>query len=218
METQIEGIAATATDEAVVVTSTRPLIALSSALIGGGMTAPRSILNLHVQKGYVGMTPDLDLISYAERRGLSAPTVGMMTAARTATPGWHVERRQGVTACAIVTAGLSNAISAGLSEPEDGAVAGTINTIVLLDGALSDGALVNAALTATEAKTRTLGELNAVTPEGYVATGTSTDALVIACTGRGPTLPFAGPATEAGYAIARAVSIALTAALNGLPK
>ncbi len=53
--------------------------------------------------------------------------------------------------------------------------------------------MVNAVITATEAKTGVLMALNARTKEGDPATGTSTDAIVIACTGRGTPVPYAGP-------------------------
>jgi adenosylcobinamide amidohydrolase len=47
------------------------------------------------------------------------------------------------------------------------------------------------------------------TPQGEPATGTSTDAVVVACTGRGEQLRYAGPATPAGWLAARAVRTAM---------
>ena len=54
-----------------------------------------------------------------------------------------------------------------------------------MDGALTPAAMVNAVITATEAKTMTLAEWDVRTPEGEPASGTSTDTVVVACTGRG---------------------------------
>jgi len=64
-------------------------------------------------------------------------------------------------------------------------------------------------ITATEAKTAVLQDWQLLTPDGHVATGTSTDAVVVACTGRGPTLPYAGPVTSVGATIARLVRMGL---------
>jgi len=81
---------------------------------------------------------------------------------------------------------------------------------ILLDGFISTAAaLVAAALTVTEAKARTLRELGIQVPEGGPATGTSTGALVVGCTGRGETLRYTGPVTEVGWLIGRSVRAAL---------
>ena len=48
------------------------------------------------------------------------------------------------------------------------------------------------------------------TPEGDPASGTSTDSVVVACTGRGEELGYAGPATPVGWLAARAVRAAMT--------
>ncbi|MGQ9557905.1 MAG: adenosylcobinamide amidohydrolase [Desulfurispora sp.] len=82
---------------------------------------------------------------------------------------------------------------------------GTINLIVLVDGNLSRPAMVNAVITATEAKVLALQQAGLRLPDGRPATGTTTDALVIACTGRGPLLPYAGAATTVGRMIGQAV-------------
>jgi len=82
---------------------------------------------------------------------------------------------------------------------------GTINLILLIDGCLTRAALVNAVITTTEAKTLALNEGGTRTREGSPATGTSTAAIVIACTGRGEPLCYAGTATEVGWLIGRAV-------------
>ena len=74
----------------------------------------------------------------------------------------------------------------------------TINMIFLIDAHLTPAAMVNAVITVTEAKTDVLLPRSVLTPEGHRATGTSTDAIVVACTNRGEPLPYAGPATEVG--------------------
>ena len=48
-----------------------------------------------------------------------------------------------------------------------------------------------------------------LSPEGAPASGTSTDAVVVACTGRGEAQSYAGPATVMGWLIARTVRRAI---------
>ena len=60
-------------------------------------------------------------------------------------------------------------------------------------------------ITVTEAKVGALADAGIVTAEGAPATGTVTDAVVLAWTGRGPRLPYLGPGTVAGWCLARAV-------------
>ena len=62
--------------------------------------------------------------------------------------------------------------------------------------------MVHAVITATEVKTQVLMARGVRTPEGYAATGTSTDAIAVASTGRGIPLLYAGPVTLVGWLIA----------------
>jgi adenosylcobinamide amidohydrolase len=45
--------------------------------------------------------------------------------------------------------------------------------------------------------------------------GTSSDAIVVAATGRGPRVRFGGPVSEMGWSIARAAGSALDAGIKG---
>jgi adenosylcobinamide hydrolase len=148
-----------------------------------------------------------------------------MTAAYTQFARCAVESLRDLTVAAVVSIGLSNTTSAGVTPPigrepagdansrPSAAAAtpkpGTINVILLIDGALTPAAMVNAVITATEAKTMTLGAWDVKTPEGDAASGTSTDTVVVACTGRGDELSYAGPATPVGWLAARAVRAAM---------
>ncbi|GAA3959700.1 adenosylcobinamide amidohydrolase [Actinomadura viridis] len=91
--------------------------------------------------------------------------------------------------------------------PVPGPRPGTVNIIVEVPAALSDAALVNAVMTATEAKTQALLEA------GYACTGTASDALCIAALipRSGKAEPFAGPRSTWGARIARAVHAAVHA-------
>jgi iron complex transport system ATP-binding protein len=213
MVVDFPGVTVTHSDAALVLRSPHPLHILSSAVVGGGFLRAGTILNWHVRKGYDHPHPAADLVAFAHRCGLPTPLVGMMTAALLQHARAATYQADGVTATAVVTAGLSNASTPGLSPPAV-LVPGTINMILLLDAALLPAAMVNAVITATEVKTQVVLAQGACTPEGHPATGTSTDAMVIACTGRGPDHPYAGPATPVGWLIGRSVRTALTEALR----
>ena len=84
-----------------------------------------------------------------------------------------------------------------------------INTIVVLDALAPPAALVNLVITVTEVKTSVLRDAAIRRPDGWLATGTSTDAVVIAATGRGRACEFGGPISDLGAVTARAARRAL---------
>ncbi len=184
--------------------SEAPLHTLSSAVVGGGFARVHYILNRHVHKHYTHPDPAADLRAFASEAGIGEPFVGMMTAAFLDQA--HLVRLQhgDVTLVGIGTVGLSNPTAAGLTLPAPTGP-GTINLILLVDAHLTPAAMVNAVITATEAKCAALVAGGVRSPAGHPASGTSTDAVVIACTGRGPAMPYAGPVTGVGWLIGRAV-------------
>ncbi|MFI1250620.1 adenosylcobinamide amidohydrolase [Streptomyces anulatus] len=90
---------------------------------------------------------------------------------------------------------------------------GTVNIVVTLPVALSDGAFVNAVATATEAK------VQALLDAGLDCSGTPTDAVCVAAPepGHDGGEPFAGPRSTWGARIARAVHTAVLAAARAAP-
>jgi iron complex transport system ATP-binding protein len=196
--------------------SEEPLAVLSSAVVGGGEGSARDILNVHVDDKYDGERPEDDLVAVAADLGVEGGFVGLMTAAYTQFARCAVETHGGLTVAAVVSVGLSNTSSAGVTPPfcleEDDSAPppGTINVLLLVDGGLTPAAMVNAVITVTEAKTMTLAAWDVKTTEGDDASGTSTDTVVVACTGRGEDLRYAGPATTVGWLAARAVRAAMT--------
>lgn len=90
--------------------------------------------------------------------------------------------------CCLATGGVGNALRSGVDTADwfeqDGIYAkipGTINIILLTNVTLTDGALAKAIITATEAKTTALQDMDArssVSPENQ-ATGTGTDNMII---------------------------------------
>ena len=208
----IAGVSVEVGSEAVVVRSHAPLRVLSSAVHLGGFTDARAIVNLHVKKHDPCADPAGMIGAFAHRAGVGAPWVGLLTGAHTERAVQVEEAAGGFHALAVVTVGLSNPVAAG-SSPVANWVASTINTIVVVDADPEPAALVNAVITATEVKGLALREAGLLA-DGRAASGTSTDAVVIAATGRGPVARFGGPASEMGWVVARAVRVALDRAIG----
>jgi adenosylcobinamide hydrolase len=213
MNLDFPGVTVELDRDALILCGARPLRCLSSAIAGGGMTDVYTILNRHVDKGYDHCDPAADLAAFAHERGIDGTFVGLMTAVQLEEARAATLSEGDLVVAAVATAGVRNATAAGMSLPYT-LRPGTINTILLADAHLTPAAMVNAVITITEAKTALLGERRVRTTGGYCATGTSTDAVVIACTGRGEPVPYAGPATPIGWLIGRCVRQALQEALD----
>jgi adenosylcobinamide amidohydrolase len=210
----IDGLAVRVDRTAVVVTSQRPLLALSSAVHGGGLQSARAVINLHVTKHDPCVAPAAMLEAFARHAAVPEPYVGLLTGAWTELATTGEEGGAGIATLAVATVGLSNRMAAA-HEPIQVWMPGTINTIVVVDANPDPAALVNAVMTATEVKTLALHEAGLRDGAGRLVTGTSTDAVVIAATGRGPGIRFGGPASELGWSIAQAAYKALTAGIRG---
>lgn len=215
MQLDFPGICIERNDAALILRSETALHTLSSAVVGGGFAQVRTIINCHVDKLYDCHDPVADLHTFARRQEIKGDYVGLLTAVWLRKARAVTRRDGGLTVSAIITAGVGNATAAGLSQPSQVEL-GTINIIVLVDARLAPGAMVNAVKTVTEAKTATLYQRGVLTPEGDPATGTSTDAVVVACTGRGLEQVYAGPATVAGHLLGRCVRDCLGEALDAV--
>jgi adenosylcobinamide hydrolase len=205
----IEGVAVVIDAEGVAVKAATPLAAASSALVGGGLAVVEAILNVHVPKGFACADSAEALAMFARRHRVSGPYVGLLTSAWTEKAERASSQRGALSAVAVVTVGLSNAITAGVSPVVRAAPPSTINTIVIVDGDAEPAALLNALMTVTEVKTLALVEAGVKGAAGHDATGTSTDAVVVATTQRGARQQFGGPISDFGWVTARAADIAL---------
>ena len=173
-----------------------PRLALSSAPHGGGHALVSWALIAQVPLDYARTDPDVHLGEIAKTTGLVGPGVAMMTAA--AVRKIVSVEDEGVLATATI--GLSKpTLAASWEEEAANAHVGTINLVVQLPVTLSPPALVNAVITVTEAKSQALWDL------GVIATGTASDAVCILCAPGGEPAPFAGPRSQWGARIARAV-------------
>ena len=181
---------------------------VSSAVQGGGLGPLQWWLNGQVDRVYRHPDPAAHLRAIASGLGLSGPGVGMLTAAdvRTAT------RSQDGGVSVTATVGLGLPVFAAASDQviatETAAVTpGTINLLIVVPVPLSDAALVNTVITATEAKAQALSHAR------VPGTGTSSDAVCVACpvAQDAPPEPYGGPRSPWGIRVARAVYAAVAA-------
>jgi iron complex transport system ATP-binding protein len=207
-EISIAGITVRVDETAVHVAAERRLTTLSSALVGGGFAEVHNIVNMHVDDVGEDSDPERELRAFVAGLGVTTPFVGLMTAASTRNARLSVASQGRLTVATVVSVGLSNRECAGTSLPAD-VPPGTINAIAVIDAALSPAAMVNTVITATEAKAVALAAWEVRTADGMPASGTSTDAVVVACTGRGAMLDYAGPATTVGWLVARTIRDAI---------
>ena len=200
----IPGVEIEASRDAVWVRSAAPLRVLASAVVGGDLDVTRHVVCMRVPRHYDSADPGADLRTFARGLGVAEPFVGLMTAARTGDASIAWEDADGVRVGAVATVGLGAPVAAGVTPPAAWRPS-TINVIVVLDAALERGAAVNGVITVTEAKVGSLVEAGVVAAGGAPATGTVTDAVVLAWTGRGRHVTYLGPGAVAGWCVARAV-------------
>ena len=200
----LDGVATRVGPEAVVVTAEHELIVLSSAVVGGGFTRARAVLNVHVPKNFACADAIGTVAAAARRLGVPSPWVGLLTGAWTERAEVAGATAGEVRALVVVTVGLSHPSAAG-STPPAAWVPATINTIAVVDADPEPAALVNLVATLTEVKTDVLRAAGVRCADGRPATGTSSDAIVVAATGRGARCRYGGPLTDVGWAAASAV-------------
>lgn len=205
-----------------------PMRILSSAPCGGGWRVARYILNQQVEANPISsqngvhaerpritahVSPSRLLAGVARQLGVQEPVVGLMTAvpmtqlvtSRRKTRRWWVE--------CFATVGVTNAVRAGepalLADRSRDLDPGTINLIIVTNVCLSPSAMVGASQVVTESKTGILRDHGVPSWTGQPgATGTGTDAVVVACRrqGAGDRLMYSGTHTEIGAMIGQVVS------------
>jgi adenosylcobinamide hydrolase len=207
------------------VRSKQALYTLNSSIWGGGFGMHDVIINRQVNKSYLCNDPAAEMHNFLLDKGEKPErTVGMLTAAYVRDAGYCADKlalddnpagAAYLQVSSWVTVGLGNTARAGITKNTDLLYPGTINIIVLVDGILTDSAMINAVITATEAKTALLQDLEIkVSGEDLFATGTTTDAIVIAATQRGASYAYAGTATKLGYLIGKTVYNAAKASVE----
>jgi adenosylcobinamide hydrolase len=172
-----------------------PLLAISSAPLGGGIGRRDWVVNATVDLAYGRDDPDVHLASLADDLGLTGAGVGLLTAVDVAEVIRTVD--EGVVVWSTVGLGTPLPAAAPASLTVD--APGTVNIVAYVPARLGDAALVNAVATVTEAKVQALTEL------GIAATGTATDAVTVLCAPTGPVEAYGGPRSRWGARLARAV-------------
>lgn len=188
-------------------------LSLGSCILGGGLSKVRSIMNHTIDKKnqLILQNPKGYLKRIVRDKGILNPAAAMMTAV-------DIKKSATVTldyVTAIITAGITNPSTAGdLYGKADAPKVGTINVVVLINENLTHEALVNSFMTATEAKSAALWDLDVRSRfSGDIATGTTSDSMIIACVGEGDT-KYAGSATELGMLIGRCTKKAAKKAIK----
>ena len=131
---------------------------------------------------------------------------------------------QDLIVCCLATGGVGNALRSGVDGAnwmeQDGKYVntlGTINIILLTNVTLTDGAMARAIITATEAKTAALQDMDArssVSPENQ-ATGTGTDnMIVVSGNWCGKPIRSTGGHTKMGELIGVSTKIAVAEAIK----
>jgi adenosylcobinamide amidohydrolase len=192
-----------------------PRLCVSSAVLGGGTGTRHWVLNASVPISYSRTDPAHHLTEIATALGLDGVGVGLLTAVDVS--NHHQAEDTGVAVTATVGLGSPawaaapdghlrrEGPTAGWRPAGPGRPVGTINVVAALPVHLTGAALVNAVVTATEAKAQALWEA------GVEATGTASDAICVHCPADGAEIDYAGPRSDWGARLARAVHAAVLA-------
>ncbi|MCC5951755.1 MAG: adenosylcobinamide amidohydrolase [Acidimicrobiia bacterium] len=191
---------------------TEPWRMLSSAAVGGGWGERCWVLNIEVPAEF--HHTDLDALVHGVARGehLDGDGIGLLTAADVRNAQHAVDGAVRATATVglrLPTWAAAPPVAEGSTDPPWSP--GTVNVVARVATPLSEAAMVNAVMVATEAKTQALFEA------GVPGTGTATDAVVVACPahveGGPPLVEFCGPRSPWGAPLARAVYRAVAAGI-----
>lgn len=200
IEIPIKGINGKIHDEFLLIKSDIPLISISSAVLNGGFKEVKSIINYYVEKTYNHADPVGDLKKIVNELKLKEEKcAGFLTAVKMKDAAWKSKMADKFTITVIITGGVSNSMTAGVTQNIITQQPGTVNVFVIIDGNLDISAHINTFSVITEAKVAGLIDLDIRGKNGFdIATGTSTDSILVACTGRGEVIPCSGTATDLG--------------------
>ena len=193
------------------------LMTVSSAFYNGGYKQVKAVLNVGVPEGYNDRSLHLDplelITSSAAKLGFTEDYLAMVTAAKIENYSLVTKTVDDFSVSVAATAGCKHGESSG-EEMDVQEIHGTINVIVLIDGMPTESCMVASVITATEAKSAALRDLDVRSLyTGDSATGSITDSVAIASTNTGKTISYGGPASKlgklVGYCTRKAVAEAL---------
>jgi adenosylcobinamide amidohydrolase len=219
-------------DNVLAVISEKPLSTVSSAFYnGGGLKETKAILNVEVTKScsdqYLHENPDAYILNSSKTFGLKESFIGMVTAAAVRNFSLVSKEDDELAISVIVTAADNEGNTCNFAESAGEKInietsEGTINIIIVIDGNPTESCLEGLMITATEAKMAAMRELDIRSRfSGDEATGTVTDAVVVAKTSRGVSIAYGGPASKLGQLVGnctrKAVKEAITKANEFMP-
>jgi alpha-ribazole phosphatase CobZ len=214
----IKGVRSQIKRDTLIVRSKDLLKALSSATLNGGLHEARAIIVqriLHMPETDTDANVRALLENNVESLGLPEPVIGLTTGVDLQNVAVVAEKKQDLTTCALVTAGISYSATAGDTMPYRSKGTGTINIVLLIDANLTEACMVDAVKTVTEAKSVALRELDIRSRfSSNIASGTITDGVVVAHTGQGELIKYAGTGTMLGELIGKAVRKAVNEAIQ----
>jgi adenosylcobinamide hydrolase len=207
------------------VLSQNDLKVVSSAAYNGGLRKAKAILNVAVPEGYstslLHQDPMPLILASSAKVGVTGDFVCIVTAVKVSNFSLASAKSEGFSVSVAATAGCTNAETAS-EDLSDNMIPGTINIIVVVDGNPTESSQISLVITATEAKTAALNRLDVRSAySGDLATGTTTDAVVVASTNRGNLLEYGGPSSKLGQLVSKCVQTVVTEAVmkqdNKLP-
>lgn len=184
---------------------------LSNAPYHGGLSSGSTFVNWKVPLNYDCSDPAVMMQAELRKWGYDPATaVGLQTAAHITHTSFAERQGDEFKLLVCASAGTGNAARAGLERETFSAYEpGTVNIMIIIDGRMTSSAMVNAVISATEAKSAAFEELGIRDHSyGCTATGTTTDAVLIAVSQSESyvhTHRYAGAATTIGNVIGQLV-------------
>lgn len=179
----------------------------STASVGGGVGVRRWVLNAQVPHDYART----DLAGHAAELASDLDLHGAGVAMFTAAAVRRVRDALDGDVFVQATVGVTRPTWAAAPDEADDHHPGTVNIVVFVPVCFEPGAMLNALVSATEAKTQALFD------GGVAGTGTASDAVCVVGPLEGPREAFAGPRSPWGARVARAVHAAVFAGLEPAP-
>ncbi|MDQ0177522.1 ATP-binding cassette domain-containing protein [Bacillus chungangensis] len=175
---------------------------ISSALVGSGIGWRHTFVNHSVEKNnHDPHSQQEKAVFFTEKGFLATETVGMMTTAKLRHVFHQLFKGDGFSVFMVAIAGDE--------QHTDRKEAGGMNLWVFVNGNLTDEALVQSIVTATEAKAKILRELEI---EEKI-TAAATDSLLVAAAQNGKQFNEASASTPLGKLIAHGVKASIKAAI-----
>ncbi|NLY78768.1 MAG: adenosylcobinamide amidohydrolase [Lysinibacillus sp.] len=203
--------------EYIAIEAEHPLRTFSSAMHNPGYGEYKYFINRTVDKSYNPPDAHEEMKQFITKQGYPLEeTVAMMTAVDMKLAFTNHIQDGDTSITLLVTAGLGNAVDVTRSHAYTYSdKPGTINIFIFINGILTDEALIQALCCGVEVKTKVLMKHNIIDKNsGSIATGTSTDSILVASTQKGAFHEYAGSITKLGSLIGKGLNETLNLAVE----